>query len=359
MAPVTEDDLLREAMDGTEREIFSEATGKDAPSTEGGPGDRSVEEMGTGLEGQLEADADGEGGEVAAGEGEQPAGEVEQPRDPKTGEFVAKPDGDKPPAKAGEAEKPVDPKARVPLSELMGERKTRQGLETRLAETEAARVAERNEAQQAIKQLNDRIDLVLKGQQPKPPTPAADAPQEPDIFADPDAFLSRRDAALEQKFQRRFVEGDMRRAHRAQPEVFEKAYAALTSLNQTDAADRLQVQKIFNSPTPGDDMIDWYNEREALRVIGKDPTAYAAKVKADALAEIKADPEFRKTLLAELRGAASPPAPGQQQAPTGGAPPVFRMPRSLNGASGGQSGGAAGDQGDNSDRGVFEDAFRN
>ena len=42
------DDLLKEGIANTENEIFNEATGKDAPSNEGGPGDRSVEEMGTG-----------------------------------------------------------------------------------------------------------------------------------------------------------------------------------------------------------------------------------------------------------------------------------------------------------------------
>src|ERR1019366_4459060 len=141
----TEDDMLKEAIAGTENEIFSEAVGKDLPSTEGGPGDRSVEEMGTGLEGQVEAeepDAD----EVAAGaeegteaeegkEGEQDQGD--KPRDPKTGEFVAKTEP-KPAAKA-EGDKPVDPKARVPLAELLTERKARQALEDQLKTEKDAR----------------------------------------------------------------------------------------------------------------------------------------------------------------------------------------------------------------------------
>src|SRR5690242_151059 len=85
-------DLLGDAIANTEREIFEEATGKQASSIRTEEViDRSLEEMGEGLEGQHEDDAEPEEGEEQDGDGAEVPDEDEgQERDPKTGKFKAK-----------------------------------------------------------------------------------------------------------------------------------------------------------------------------------------------------------------------------------------------------------------------------
>src|SRR5665213_1322145 len=82
----TEIDILGEAFAGTEKEIFGESAGT-APEALDDSGDRSVEDMGEGLEGQHEADEAAEGEETPE---EAEASGTEQVRDEKTGRFVEK-----------------------------------------------------------------------------------------------------------------------------------------------------------------------------------------------------------------------------------------------------------------------------
>jgi hypothetical protein len=363
------DDLLKEGIANTENEIFSEAVGKDLPSTEGGPGDRSAEEMGTGHEGQLEpqetetaaAAGEGEAGATdgeGAGKGEEKAeGEGEQPRDPKTGQFAEKPAETKP---AGEADdKPVDPKARVPLSELISERKARQALQTQLDSEKSGRVADKAAAQTEFDKLNARIDQLFTAQKPaQPATP--DQPKQPDIFEDPNAFAANLENGLQSKLERRFVEADLVRQHRQDGEKFLTAYNAITTQAKNDPAVAAEIRRIFKSGAPGLEIMDWHQKQEAARIIGNDPAAFVAKTEAELREKLSKDPEFLKS----IGRAPAPQNPGQQQqrtAPTGESPRhVTRLPPSLNGASGGQSGGkvSGGQQViDGSDRGVFDAAF--
>lgn len=368
MAPVNEDDLLKDAIAGTENEIFSEAVGKELPSTEGGLGDRSAEEMGSGLEGNHEPDdteeveAKGEGeddGEAEAGDeaGEGDEGKTGE-RDPKTGQFVAKAEDDAKGKKAGEGEpKPGDQsdgksKTRVPLTELTSERKARQAAEARVKELEEGRAADQKKAQDEFAALNRRLDDILAGRQaPAAKTDAPEAPAKKDIFEDPDAFIADLENKFEQRLAQKFVAADLARTHKAHGDKFEKAFTAITALDKNDPQARAQVQKIWNSATPGDDLLAWHARQEVLRIAGDDPEAYAAKVKAATREELVKDPEFRKQLLKELQAEASGTLDGEGKPRT-----TTRLPRSLNSAAGGQSGARA-TAGDGSDRGVFQDAF--
>src|SRR5262245_10628148 len=107
-------DALDEAIGATEKEIFNEAI--DAKTPAESDGDRSLEAMGTGLEGQLE-DEDGEAtsDEADATEGEV-QGEGEQPRDDK-GRFAAEkpePQAKTEPKEARGQQAGDEPAARVP-----------------------------------------------------------------------------------------------------------------------------------------------------------------------------------------------------------------------------------------------------
>lgn len=356
------DDILKEGIANTENEIFNEATGKDAPSTEGGPGDRSVEEMGTGHEGQLEADEveggdEGEGGAKVGdsegeGQGDQKAEkEGEQPRDQKTGQFAEKPA--ETPAKAEADDKPVDPKARVPLSELITERKARQALQTQLE-------TERTTSRSQFDQLNARIDQLVANQKPAQPQPDQTQPAKKEFWDDPDGFVANLSTDLEQKFNRKFVNADLQRTHRLEGDKFMTAYTELTTRGKTDPAVAAEMIRINQSATPGLDIMAWHQKQEAERAIGGDPAKFVEKTRQEMRDELAKDPEFLRSL--GLQPAAPDQGGRQQQAPQGDQSPrhVTRLPKSLNGASGGQSGArqaSEGQQIDGSDRGVFEFAF--
>ena len=98
-----EDDILRDAIRGTEREIFGEAFGNDEPVLDE-TGDRSLEQMGTGLEGQIEPEEDEEP------EAEETGEETETP-EPKPGETEGK---EKPDEATPKPEVDRSPKAAFP-----------------------------------------------------------------------------------------------------------------------------------------------------------------------------------------------------------------------------------------------------
>lgn len=360
------DDILKDAIANTETEIFSEAVGVDLPSTEGGSGDRSVEEMGEGLEGQHEpdegqnveaagegeTDGDGDGKEAGADEGDGAE------RDPKTGQFKAKTEGEQ----SGDGEKPKPgeqadgkPKTRVPLSDLTTERKARQAAEARVKELETARTADQTKAQNDFAALNRRLDDILAGRQAQPaPTTDAAAPEEIDIFENPKGFIANLESRFERQFTQKFVAADLARTHDQHGEKFEKAFAAITSLDKSDPQARAQVGRIWASATPGRDLMTWFAKQEVQRVVGDDPDAYAKRIETETRDKLAKDPEFRKQVLADLQAEASGTAPGGEGKPR----TTTRMPRSLNTAAGGQSGGNGRvPTGDGSDRGVFADAF--
>lgn len=362
----SEDDILKEAIAGTESEIFSEAVGKDLPSTEGGLGDRSVEEMGEGLEGQnepeetaSEVNAKGEGdddGEAAddgtkGAEGTEGDGKTAPQKDPKTGQFVkAKTEGDE----TGKGEDPDadlleadgKPKQRVPVKDLIAERKSRRAAEARVKELETTPNAV---PQAEIERLVNARVAELLGQQTPKQAAQTEAPAKKDIFEDPDGFVADLTATIERSVTQKFVAADLQRtAEGPDAEKFKVAYAALTSLDKNDPAARAQVQRIWNSATPGADLLKWHGRQEVQRVVGDDPEAFAERVRKETRESLAKDPAFRKELLAALQIEA--------KAGEGGGTPrhVARMPKSLNGAAGGQSQGGGGGAVDNSERGVFD-----
>lgn len=71
----------------------------------------------------------------------------------------------------------------------------------------------------------------------------------------------------------------------------------------------------------------WNGEQQILRQAGGDPSAYKQSV----AKELMSDPDFRRQMLAEMRGEAERGDGGRPRTST-------RLPRSLNGASGGGSG---------------------
>lgn len=352
-------DPLVAAIAETEKEVFGSAFGKEETTLDDS-GDRLLEEMGTGLEGQHEPEElgdDEEGDEEGDGEAEnEEAGDNAQPRD-KDGKFV-KPE-EKPQPKV---EQPKPPEGRVPPGRLREQTEKakaaeaeRDALKTQLAASEANHRKE-------LDALNARLDGVLaavRQQQPTQPRPAtetkADGP--PDIFEDPKGYaeylqrqhvsdLQQRDKALKD------MRADMslQMAHSKYGDVFTKAFEATKALDPRNPEDRAIAQRIYEAPNPGEALVQWYKRNETLRQVGDDPEKYKEQIAKETREALARDPEFRKLILEELRAEA--------EAGDGGSPrTIARFPRSLNNVPGSNSQRAE-SQSENSEGGIFRSAFR-
>lgn len=282
----TEEDIIADAIAGTEAEIFEEATGQTGDDNDD---DRSLEEM----------DDDDIPGDTEEGdeepEEESPEGDEEQEEELEDSE-----QDDHPP------EPERDERGRIPAG------RQREEIQRRIA-AEQERDAYR--AQLAAFQAQ------LQMQQRPPPQEQAN---KPDLFSDPDAWAANQRAEIAREFSARHVNSSMADAHEEHGQEFEAAYRALTSLNPSDPSARAMVQRIYDAPNPGRAIMRWYGEQKLLQEVGSDPNAYRQKV----AKEIMSDPEFRKQFISELRGEAQRGDNGRPRTTT-------RFPKSLNEASGG------------------------
>jgi hypothetical protein len=318
-------DPITAAMIATEKEVAGFAWDIEDTDAADPSGDQSLEDMGEGLEGQHEAEAEGE---EADGEAE---GEVEAEPGKITPEPVAA--------------KPIEPtrtetEGRVPPGRLREANERARAAEAERDTLKAA--ADKRDAD-----TRAQLDLVMRelaalktAPRPEPVKPADPVkPQRPDIFENPDGvydFLERaiRDAVtpITQQTQNQRVETSLAIAHAVHKDVFEKAYGAMTALNPQDPEARATVQRIMAAPNPGDAMISWHKRNQTLAEVGDDPTAYRERIAKETREAAMKDPEFRKALLAEMRGEAANGADGQPRN-------VTKLPRSL-AAAGGSNAGA-------------------
>lgn len=374
-----DDSILREAIAGTEREIFGEAFGQEDGPILDETGDRTREALGEGLEGQHEPDEEEDEGEEAEGKDE-----AEEPEKVEAKAEI------KPEAKEAKPEPPevdVDSKGRVPSRILRERTETLRAAETERdalkARLEAAEANSRKEVEAAQQNSRKEIDALraefmaaLRQQQPKPadqPKPAEppkpDAP--PDMFENPTAWaeylrngvkadvaaatkaeVAAVQTAMQQQMHEYRVNASMEAAQARHGDTFVKAFAALQSFARDGSPDgRALAQRLTTAPNPGEAVVAWHKRNETLRRVGDDADAYEAKLREDTRKALMADPEFRKTLVEGLRAEAMI---GDQGAPR----TTVRLPASLNRASGGNTRAPNDlDVFDGSDRAVFDGAF--
>ncbi len=325
-----ETELLSQAIIDTEKEIAGSAWGNDEVVLDE-TNDRSVEQTGDGLEGQHEEDeeeTEGEDSEQAEGEGET---DKDGKGDESETDKSAKPEGDDKPET-----KPAEPQGRVPTGEH------RKVLErARAAETERDRLkgeieTERSNTRKEIDTLKGQlagvIQLLQQGK-PQADKPAGDKPaaeELPDLFENPNGFYDHIKklvqgavAPLTEAQQKQAVAFSFQIAHALHKDTFEQAMAAVQQLDRNNPDDRATVQRILRAPDPGRALIEWHKRSETLREVGDDPQKYRERV----AAEIMKDPEFRKQLLAEMRGEAATGDNGRART-------EVRLPPSLNRATG-------------------------
>jgi hypothetical protein len=200
--------------------------------------------------------------------------------------------------------------------------------------------AENRRAAEAKYQQLEREIAELRRNPPKPPEPPK--PQEtPDPLLDPAGYQAHLRNEWQEALKAQAGDISLRYARRANPERFDKAYAEVLKASVVDRA------RIRDAPDPGDELLAWYSEREAIREVGPDPAAYKQRILDEALK----DPAYLAKAAAALRLSVVPSTGNGLRQPS----PV-RLPPSLNGITPSGAAIAGDDDTDMSDEAIFRHA---
>jgi len=335
---------IQDAIDGTSNEIFNAGFGKeDDDDVIDETGDRSLEALGEGLEGEILPPDD------EAVEGEE-TGETEpKPRKDETEkEPVA--------AKPGEETPAAEPQGTVPpavhrkaLERARAAEAERDGLKTSYDELKGQ-----------FGTLSAKLDGLISGlSRPQQKTEAETKPEAeviPDILEDPRGYaeyLSRRqNASLQpvlQALENSRVETSMGLAHARHGQAFDSAMEAIGKLNPQNAEHVVQVQRIYRSPNPGEALVSWHKRNVALAEVGDDPSKYRERI----ASELRNDPTFIKSVIEAAQAQANGNGSGRPNT-------TIKVPRSLNGASGSSArtdDGIAGISGLDDQQGIFDSVW--
>ena len=187
---------LNRAVEDTEQEIFTDALGEDELENDG---DTTLEDMGEGLEGEVEeTDADEDGEDADEEEGEAEGNEEAEAEGEETAEGEEA-EGDEPRDERGPPQRQDD--RRIPPGRLREEATARRAAEER-ANTLERQLAEMNGR---VAELSARVNAP----QPKPAAQTEQPKPKPDMFADPEGYQQwvleeaerRAEAKLELRFQ--------------------------------------------------------------------------------------------------------------------------------------------------------------
>lgn len=358
--PEITDADISNAIIETEKEIAGAAWGDEETEAADPTGDRSLESLGEGLEGQHE-DEEAEGSEEAEGEeSEGEDGEDEgEGEDAEEQPLAASQKADGEPKPEGQQDAP---RGRVPAGRLREANEAKRNAEAALEAERNARAEDGKKLAALEAQMATLTQLLSRQQQPQATreAPKAEAPAVPDIFENPQGFVEHitnqirsEMGGVRQDLQRQSVETSFRIAHVKHGDAFPKAMEAINKLDANNPDDRVTVQRIYNSPDPGEALVSWHKRNETLARVGNDPAAYEARIRQETQEALMKDPEFRKQLLASLRSEA-------QQGNDGRPNTTIRLPTSVGRAAGSNLGATREHYGamDDSDQAVADSAWR-
>jgi hypothetical protein len=80
----------------------------------------------------------------------------------------------------------------------------------------------------------------------------------------------------------------------------QEAQSAFDNLFDSGTLPPHEYQQVINSPNPFAEAVKWHERHKVLSDVGTDPSAYRAKMRA----ELMADPEVRKEIMAALQSEA-------------------------------------------------------
>jgi len=217
------------------------------------------------------------------------------------------------------------------------------------------------------KTLADRLDLVMReiaelrrGPRTEPVKTAPVVVEEPDIFENPKGFVESLKQGFQQSIDRVLntvresnVATSFELAHVKHGDAFPQAMEAVNRLNPQNPDDRAIVQRIYQSPNPGEALVSWHKRQQTLAEVGDNPAAYRDRIAKETREALMKDPEFKKQLIAELRGEAV-------QGDNGRPRTEHRLPRSLARTGGSNLGAERIDPraSDDSDQAIADAAWR-
>lgn len=270
-------DDVNAAIAGTEGEIFTEAMGDDEQDNDG---DRSLEEMGDGLEGDHLDDED----EAEEASDEEATEEESEEASEEESEEEESEEADEEEAAEEEPEAQPEP---VTAKDRADQRIPRSRLNQEIERRRAAE-AEKNALSEQIKALNSRLDTTLTQiasarQQPQPQPQTESQPEpEPDQFVDPqghtkwviaqaekraEAKIQESIAAYQQQQQaqqmQRVNENLAAAAQGPRAWEFAPAYQRLSATlqeldrNKDPSAQAIRFN-VFNSPDPAQAIFEWW-----------------------------------------------------------------------------------------------------
>jgi len=158
---------------------------------------------------------------------------------------------------------------RVPLQELLAERRNRQALEADLAVLRREREQERAERERRERE----------------------GAKKPDLFEDPNAFVRQEmDQGLQRDRQAAVYNAKLIAEARFTEEKVSAAQAAFDAAVLSGQIHPAEHARVLNSPNPFAEAVKWHQEHTVRTTVGGDLDAYEKKLRAKLLA----DPEFRK-----------------------------------------------------------------
>lgn len=178
-------------------------------------------------------------------------------------------------------------KPRVPLTELMEERRARQEVERQLAEL-------RGSFQQFQQMQARQTQAPQQDEQP------------PDWLEDPAGFIAYQQQPVVSRFERQLQRqaADIASLKFGEDEV-RKAAIAFDQAEQSGQLHPADVQRVKSSVNPYAEAVNWYRERTVLTETGGDLKSFLAKREEQLLS----DPEFRKRAMAAWQTQAQAAAP--------------------------------------------------
>lgn len=353
MGKVREEEILEQAMIETEKEIFGSAFGKEEMTLDE-TGDKSLEEMGEGLEGQHEPEDEDED------EDEDQNPEIDATAD----KDQDKPDSTTKDEKNPKVEEEVPVReGRVPAGRLREQTEKARAAESERDALKAELEATRTQSRKDLDAINTKFDGVLAAMRQQQPAPKSEPPkvdEPPDLFEDPKGFaeymqkgyqteLQRRDAAIHELR----VETSLQVAHARYGDAFTNAFESAKNLDKNMPENQEVLGKIMRSPNPGEALVQWHKRNEVLRQVGDDPVKFRESAIAAERERLMKDPEFRRQILVELRAEAETGDNGRPRTSTNLPPSLSRVPGGNSHLAG------ARDAMDDSDRAIFESEFRN
>lgn len=269
--------------------------------------------------------------EIMAGRGaSEPAETVaDQPAAPAPEAREEAPIGDDPPAQpeapaatgdaAQEGTEPAQQPARnIPPAALTAERSRRQEAEQREQQKERELLELRAQMQQ--------MQQMVQGLIPQPQPAPQKAP--PDPFDDLEAWgqnLTRQAIDPIQRqlhYNARLIAGQLHGQ-----EALNAAIAAFDEAVANRQVDPVEAQKVFGSPNPFHEAVQWYQRKSALDEIGPDPAAYKERLKQQIIAELQAQQPAQPAPVAPSPAAPATLPSNFAKAPaSAGGPRVVQQP---------------------------------